>query len=95
MNGHAVAARHEPCDLSDAVEQWMAYIIAQEQWYALLAAAQGEALVPHTPEELRAVAELAAAFGIHPDAVPAHRREQRSHSFAASTRATTLTGVGE
>ena len=75
MNGHAVAARHEPCDLPAAVEQWMAFITAQEQRYASLAATQGEALVPHTPEELRAVTELAAALGIHPDDMTAHGRD--------------------
>ena len=94
MNGHAVAARHEPCDLPEAVEQWMVYITAQEQRYASLAAAQGEALVPHTPTELHAVAELAAALGIHPGEIPAHRRKQHAYPARASTRAKTVTGVG-
>ena len=94
MDGPAFAVRQEPCDQPEAVEQWMAFITAQEQRYAPLAAAQGDALVPHTPTELHAVAELAAALGIQPDETAAHRRKQRSHPARASTRATTVTGVG-
>ena len=94
MDGHAVAVRHEPCDQPDAVQQWRAYIAAQEQRYASLAAVQGDALVPHTPAELHAVAELAAALGIHPNETAAHRREPHAHPARARTRGTTVTGVG-
>ena len=99
MNRHAVAACHEPCDLPDAVQQWMAYITAQEQRYASLAVAQGEALVPHTHEELRAVAELATALDIHPDDMTApgrdacvgRRRERRPHPARTRPLARDLT----
>ena len=50
--------------------------------------------MPHTPAELHAVAELAAALGIQPDETAAHRREQHAHPARASTRAKTVTAIG-
>ncbi len=61
----------EPAGQADAVQQWMAFVEAMEEMYGSLAIVQGEPSARHTPDELRAVAEIAASLGIRPDDAPA------------------------
>lgn len=67
-------------------EEWIAFIARMEDLYERLARARGEPYIRHTAEELRAIAALAAALGLHP--------EEAAARAAPEERELTLGGVG-
>jgi hypothetical protein len=68
-------------------EEWIAFIARMEDLYEQLARARGEPYVRHTAEELRAIATLAAALGLHPE-------EAAAQAGGTDERELTLGGIG-
>ena len=71
MNGHATTVLDERPVASELVEAWVAFIAAMEERYASLARRDGQPFTRHTPDELFAVAELAASLELPPPVVGA------------------------
>lgn len=67
-------------------EEWIAFIARMEDLYEQLARARGEPYTRHAPDELHAIAALAAALGLHP--------EETAARAGPDERELTLGGVG-
>ena len=93
MNGHIPASLDAPQVTPEQTEPWVAFITAMDHRYASLARREGRPYTRHTPEELRAVAELAAALGIQPDGTSGRARARWTHPARRRPRAREVTGV--